>query len=339
MSGINFSAEELLEFKTEASELLDQAEDALLKIDKGASYKSNYDSIFRAFHSLKGGAGMLGMDALMKHMHHLEDHFQQCKNDEVLPKNRVSYFLSGIDGARTLLNNQSIEFKYELPGAAAAPTTAATPLASTAAAAPAKPATVSKPATSGDEDKLLIYMIDDEPDILEILTDIVEGAGFRAKTFTSTKEAIANIKKDKPCTVLTDMSMPEMTGYEVLQNISAIDPDIPVVFVSGYLNKEVIIDSMRFGVFGAIEKPFKDSQVIAMLMNSTKRYQIWSLLNKSINLFLYQFHEFDEYLKNKGDEMVRELINKELKNLLEARRQFREIRAQNQSQSESKKNK
>lgn len=113
MSGINFSAEELLEFKTEASELLDQAEDALLKIDKGASYKSNYDSIFRAFHSLKGGAGMLGMDALMKHMHHLEDHFQQCKNDEVLPKNRVSYFLSGIDGARTLLNNQSIEFKYD----------------------------------------------------------------------------------------------------------------------------------------------------------------------------------------------------------------------------------
>lgn len=330
MSGINFSAEELLEFKTEASELLDQAEDALLKIDKGASYKSNYDSIFRAFHSLKGGAGMLGMDALMKHMHHLEDHFQQCKNDEVLPKNRVSYFLSGIDGARTLLNNQSIEFKYDLPGSATA---------TAAAAAPVKSATATKAGTTSDEDKLLIYMIDDEPDILEILTDIVEGAGFRAKTFTSAKEAIANIKKDKPCTVLTDMSMPEMTGYEVLQNISTIDPDIPVVFVSGYLNKEVIIDSMRFGVFGAIEKPFKDSQVIAMLMNSTKRYQIWSLLNKSINLFLYQFHEFDEYLKNKGDEMVRELINKELKNLLEARRQFREIRAQSQSQSESKKNK
>lgn len=331
MSGINFSAEELLEFKTEAMELLDQAEDSLLKIDKGASYKANYDSIFRAFHSLKGGAGMLGLDELMKHMHHLEDHFQQCKNDDVLPKNRVSYFLSGIDASRSLLNNQSIQFTYQLPGAASEPAKSAATTAGTAGTGSPVEKSKSQPANAAADERLLIYMIDDEPDILEILTDIIEGAGFRTKTFTDAKEAIASIKKDKPCTVLTDMSMPEMTGFEVLQNISAIDPDLPVVFVSGYLNKEVIIDSMKYGVFGAIEKPFKDSQVIAMIMNSAKRYQIWSLLNKSINLFLYQFHEFDEYLKHKGDEMVRELINKELKNLLEARRQFREIRAQGQS--------
>ena len=85
------------EFALEATELLDEAEDALLKIDHDQDIKKIYNLVFRTFHSLKGSSGMMGFKELQRHLHLLEDYLQKSKNDFAHFKASADYYLKGVD--------------------------------------------------------------------------------------------------------------------------------------------------------------------------------------------------------------------------------------------------
>lgn len=100
------------EFLIEAQELLDDAEDALMRFEESSERDKEFNSIFRSFHSLKGSAGMMGLDNLQRHMHLLEDHFESHKESMEDLEGKLDYFLQGIDIARKILagdNSQGLE--------------------------------------------------------------------------------------------------------------------------------------------------------------------------------------------------------------------------------------
>jgi len=100
------------EFIQEGLELLASAEEALLDIEKGSDLAENYKIVFRSFHSLKGGAGMMGMEDLQRHMHLLEDFYSTLQGKGKDLSLHSDYFLSGIDHAKLLLNGEIGKFAY-----------------------------------------------------------------------------------------------------------------------------------------------------------------------------------------------------------------------------------
>ncbi|MCB9073583.1 MAG: chemotaxis protein CheW [Bdellovibrionaceae bacterium] len=100
---MQFNDQEFAEFKQECLELLDQAEEGLLAIGKGENFSAHYDAIFRAFHSVKGAAGMVGIEDLQSHMHDLESYFSNMKGQESLDQNTIDFLLKGCDKARKIL--------------------------------------------------------------------------------------------------------------------------------------------------------------------------------------------------------------------------------------------
>jgi len=102
------------EFALEASELLDESEDALLDLDKGSDPQDCYNLVFRCFHSLKGSAGMMGLDEMQKHMHLIEDRFQSYSDKVQDLTGVVDYFLMGIDVAREILKGNKTDFDYRM---------------------------------------------------------------------------------------------------------------------------------------------------------------------------------------------------------------------------------
>jgi chemotaxis protein histidine kinase CheA len=106
--------EMLDEFRLEATELLDEAEDSMLLAEKQTDLKTNYDKVFRSFHSLKGSAGMFGLDELQRHMHLIEDHLQKHKSDLSLFASHCDFYIKAIDAARKLLTGEMVKFNYEL---------------------------------------------------------------------------------------------------------------------------------------------------------------------------------------------------------------------------------
>jgi two-component system, chemotaxis family, sensor kinase CheA len=112
---MSFSPEDLSEFKAEASDILDSAEEKLFALEAGGEFRSAFDSVFRALHNLKGASGMMELYVLQTHVHELETLLMGFKEKDSMQKSQIGFFLRGIDGARAILEGQEIQFSYVLP--------------------------------------------------------------------------------------------------------------------------------------------------------------------------------------------------------------------------------
>ena len=319
---MEFSTEELNEFKTEAEDLLDQAENALLALDEDPSLSLglHYDAIFRAFHSIKGAAGMMEMTLLQSHMHQLEHLLTGFKNDKILAKNAIDLFLRGADAARTLMEGGQIEFSYSLSSQSTGAKEAADEVAAQESQFLSK---TNLQQLTPRRSLGRAIVIDDEKDIVEYLVDILESASFEVKGFTDAKEALSQVEIFDPDVVFTDLAMPEMNGMQILEALHKRDNDLPVVFISGHVTKEVLLKSILYGISNVIEKPFSENVVVQTCANACQKHQLTKLLNKSINLLLYQFSDIDSYLASQGKEEIRSILHKEMETLLANRQKLK----------------
>lgn len=308
-----FSDEEISEFKIEAEELLDSAERSLSALAKGEAFSAHYDAIFRVFHSLKGAAGMMELTKVQAHMHLVETAFVEEKGKPALSADLIHFFLRAVDACRELLEGKSIQFTYKLEAAPAAKPTA---IAAAPAAAP-KPV---KPAAS----KLgKVLMVDDEPALVELLRDLLADSGFDVQGTTDPEEAIRLCESYRPDVVLSDISMPNITGQELLRRIKKNHPDLPVIFLSGHVDKDALLEGIRNGVYSVIEKPFNRVQVVDACTNAARLHHVSKLFQRSVNLVLYQFSDLDDFLMEQGKEDVRNSIRYELDGLLKKMKELR----------------
>ena len=104
------SDEMISEFGQEAEELFSEAEECLLGMEKTTDYHASFNSVFRTFHSIKGAAGMFGLERLQEHMHIVENMLEGKKENTSMSTGMVDYLLSSIDAARKILDGDKIEF-------------------------------------------------------------------------------------------------------------------------------------------------------------------------------------------------------------------------------------
>ncbi|MBI2168259.1 MAG: response regulator, partial [Actinobacteria bacterium] len=114
-----------------------------------------------------------------------------------------------------------------------------------------------------------VLVVDDEPDILEILQITLESAGHRVVTAADGAQALAAVEKEIPDAILLDVGMPNVDGWQVLEQIKAsVAPElaaVPVIMVTAWASDE---DRLRGGIEGAVEyvrKPFDPSRVVSIL--------------------------------------------------------------------------
>src|SRR5207244_10687547 len=98
---------------------------------------------------------------------------------------------------------------------------------------------------------------DDEPDVLDVLTDIVATFGYDISTGSNGAEALAIVRMTPPDVVLLDLAMPVMSGREALTHLQADHPKIPVVVVAAQVDAELALHREALGAFGYISKPFE----------------------------------------------------------------------------------
>ncbi|MBA92691.1 MAG: hypothetical protein CMJ43_18615 [Phyllobacteriaceae bacterium] len=334
MSKTDINSPEIMEFSVEAIELLETAESHLLNLDQGQSFLENYDAIFRVFHSLKGASGMLGLTSLQEHMHSLENHLSSQREADQLSKEQISYFLKGVDTARSFFETGGLEFAVSFPGVGESADQSQPDVSAKSNSdsisekvrenknEKAKLVRSKSSAKRSEKSNGIVAVVDDEEEILELLEAHLTGAGFECLSFLSAKELIDQIKEKKVDCIVTDMRMPEITGLDLMKEVNHIDPEIPLVLMSGYIDKEVLLEAISSGVFGVLEKPLESKRLIQVCRNAVQRYRLIRLLNRSINLIVYQFSDLDDYLKSKKKDDVRKVIKNELKSVLEMRKEL-----------------
>jgi two-component system nitrogen regulation response regulator NtrX len=115
-----------------------------------------------------------------------------------------------------------------------------------------------------------ILVVDDEADIRELVSGLLEDEGHAVRIASNSDEALAAIRARKPSLALLDIWMQGggLDGLELLDVIKALDPDLPVVMISGHGNIETAVTALQRGAYDFIEKPFKSDRLVVVVQRA-----------------------------------------------------------------------
>ncbi|HEU4479273.1 MAG TPA: HD domain-containing phosphohydrolase [Pyrinomonadaceae bacterium] len=109
-----------------------------------------------------------------------------------------------------------------------------------------------------------ILIVDDEPEITAILTDLFSGE-YDCASAASAEEAIATLRDREFELVVSDITMPGMSGLDMIPHVKQLSPNSVVVMISGMQTVESAIGALRLGAFDYVMKPFDLRQVEAVV--------------------------------------------------------------------------
>ncbi len=107
--------------------------------------------------------------------------------------------------------------------------------------------------------KLLV--VDDDSLIRRSLSAVLRLAGYEVSEAAGGTEALELLEKTTPDLVITDFNMPQLNGMQVLREIQARQPDLPVILVTGYGTVEQAVEAMKAGAYDYVSKPIIDDEM------------------------------------------------------------------------------
>lgn len=119
-----------------------------------------------------------------------------------------------------------------------------------------------------------ILVVDDEPNYLIILEELLEDEGFEVLTAKNGNEALEIAEKSDINLIVTDMQMPGMNGVELLSETKKRWPAIPVIMVTAFGEVDKAVSAMQAGAFNFLSKPFKNDELIANINKAIEHHTI-----------------------------------------------------------------
>lgn len=115
----------------------------------------------------------------------------------------------------------------------------------------------------------LVYVVDDEISITEVLREALKDAGYQVETFPSADDAFAKIKESPPHVIISDIRMPGMTGIELLEAVRKLSQDIQFIIMTSHASLETALNAMRLGAYDYIHKPFEQLDDVIKTIDRT----------------------------------------------------------------------
>lgn len=129
--------------------------------------------------------------------------------------------------------------------------------------------------------KAKILIVDDEQEIVNSASLLLKGAGYEVETANNGYAAFEILRFDKdtntiPALMLLDMKMPVLSGLDLLKELEKIKIKVPFIAITGYADKQMVIDLLRFGCSDFIEKPILGEELlerIAVAVSASTAHQ------------------------------------------------------------------
>jgi len=118
-----------------------------------------------------------------------------------------------------------------------------------------------------------ILIVDDEAEITEILADLLS-EDYDCLRAGSAEQALAELRRNQFQLVISDITMPGMSGLEMIPHVKALSPDTVVVMISGMQTVESAIGALRLGAFDYLMKPFDLRQVEAVVKRALEHHEL-----------------------------------------------------------------
>ncbi len=119
-----------------------------------------------------------------------------------------------------------------------------------------------------------ILVVDDEKNYLLVLSAVLEDEGYEVLTAQGGHEALEIQKSSDLDLILSDMKMPAMDGIELLENIKALDPDLPVIMMTAHGTIDKAVEAMQKGAYSYILKPFDNERLTIYVKKAVAMFQM-----------------------------------------------------------------
>ncbi|MBI4637739.1 MAG: sigma-54-dependent Fis family transcriptional regulator [Candidatus Rokubacteria bacterium] len=140
-----------------------------------------------------------------------------------------------------------------------------------------------------------VLIVDDESDMVENCARILGRAGYDCLTATDGNRALRLLESDRPDVVLTDLKMPGVGGMELLRHARELDPDLPVIVITGFASIESAVATVKEGAFDYLPKTFSISQ-LEVAVDRALRQRRLTLENRNLRGQLQETFGLDQLI-------------------------------------------
>jgi two-component system, NtrC family, C4-dicarboxylate transport response regulator DctD len=119
-----------------------------------------------------------------------------------------------------------------------------------------------------------ILFVDDEAAMRHAVTQWLGLAGFEMLVHEKATSALSTLSADFSGILVTDLKMEGMDGMELLRRSQQIDPELPVVVITGHGDVEIAVEAMRLGAYDFIEKPFAPERFLEVVRRACEKRQL-----------------------------------------------------------------
>ena len=130
--------------------------------------------------------------------------------------------------------------------------------------------------------KETILIIEDEEDILALLSSLLASEGYNIITACNGREGLDRFQEHSPDLILTDVRMPIMDGIEVLREVKTKESDTEVIILTGHSDEATAIDCLRLGAYDYFCKPLEDIDVLLTAVARVLEKRDLELKNRSL---------------------------------------------------------
>ena len=152
-----------------------------------------------------------------------------------------------------------------------------------------------------------ILIIDDEKAIRKTLTEILSFEGYKIDEAGDGEEGLKRFREKTYDVVLCDIKMPKVDGLDFLQKAVEVNPDIPVIMISGHGNIETAVEAVKKGAYDFIQKPPDLNRLLITIRNAMERN---TLVNEAKTLKRKAFKAQEMIGNSNAIKKIKETIDK-----------------------------
>jgi two-component system response regulator FixJ len=111
----------------------------------------------------------------------------------------------------------------------------------------------------------LVHVIDDDAAIRDSVSFLLNAAGLDVRTYDSARAFLSALSNSSTGCIVTDVSMPEMSGVDLLRRLRDMNVHLPVIVITGHGDIQLAVEAMKLGARDFIEKPIEDETLLASI--------------------------------------------------------------------------
>ena len=118
-----------------------------------------------------------------------------------------------------------------------------------------------------------VYIVDDDTDVRDSLSWLIESAGFKTQNFASAEEFL-EFHTDACCgCLILDLQMPGMNGSELFERLRSGGSLLPVIFLTAHADVSTAVRLVKLGAFDFVEKPFAEGEIVSKVQQAVGHHQ------------------------------------------------------------------